>query len=349
VPEPLVNAEYAPPRGWRAAHLQTLRSRLRPPAAPTDGLAATRRLRVAMDDDSGDAIGVVVHTPLPEPPAAPTPQLVLLVHGLGGSAESPYMLATAARLLKAGIAVARLDLRGAGQSVATSTQMYHAGRTADVRTVLDVLSRQPEAVRRDRTPSLGLMGFSLGGNVTLKLLGEPLGRLPVVGGVAVSAPLDLAAGAEYLHHVAFGAYERAMLRGLRADVRRFAGSMSDHDRAAVAAARRLEEFDDAFTARQNGWRDAAEYYAVNSSAQYLPRITVPTLVIHALDDPVVPAGPYRSIDWTGLAEQGYVYRAITRHGGHVGFHQSGNRAPWYADRAVRFFTGPARLDSAQDG
>jgi len=337
VPDPLVNEAFDAPRGWRSAHMQTLRSRLRPARAPTDALAGTRVLHVPMDDGTGDRLRVAVHEPRPAPAPGPAPQLVLIVHGLGGSAESPYVLAAAAELLRAGIAAARLDLRGAGRTNGTSRQMYHAGRTSDVRTVLRALAEAPEASRRPGGPSLGIVGFSLGGNVTLKLLGEPLEGLPVVAGVSVSAPLDLAAGAEFLHHVAFGVYERAMLRGLRADVQRFAGAMTPQERAAVAAARRIEEFDDAFTARQNGWRDAAEYYAVNSAAQYLPRITVPTLVVHAVDDPVVPSGPYRSIDWDGLEGRGWMRRAVTAHGGHVGFHQRGDRPPWYAERAVAFF------------
>ncbi len=332
-----MNASYQAPVGWRSAHMQTLRSRLRPAPAPRDGLAGTRHLTVPMQDGTPDELSLVLHTPVSPAPARPSPQLAVLVHGLGGSAESAYMLATAAQLLRAGIAVARLDLRGAGRAGTSSTQMYHAGRTSDVRTVLAALADQPEARRRDAAPSVAIMGFSLGGNVTLKLLGEPLDGLPVVAGVSVSAPLDLAVGGEYLHRMAFGVYERAMLRGLRADVARFAGPLTDDERAAINAAGTLAEFDDAFTARQNGWRDAAEYYAVNSSAQYLPQITVPTLVVHALDDPVVPSGPYRSIDWTTLAHETPVRRAITAHGGHVGFHQRDGRAPWYAERAVQFF------------
>lgn len=319
--------------------MQTLRSRLRPATAPTDALAATRFLEVPMHDGTGDELSVALHLPRREPPPAPAPQLVMLVHGLGGSSDAAYMTASAAQLLRRGISAARLDLRGAGRDGHRTRQMYHAGRTSDLRTVLRALVEAPEANRRPDGASLGLMGFSLGGNLTLKLLGEPLDGLPVVAGVAVSAPLDLAAGTEYIHHVAFGLYERAMLRGLRADVARFVETMAPEDVAAVAAARRIEEFDDAFTAKQNGWRDAAEYYAVNSAAQYLPRIDVPTLVIHAVDDPVVPAGPYRSIDWAGLESRGFVRRAVTPHGGHVGFHQRGGGPPWYAEEAADFFEG----------
>lgn len=345
----LVTDHFDAPRGWAAAHMQTVRSRLIPPPAPTDGLASTRLLRIPMNDGTADSLGVAVHAPR-ERRVMPGPSLAVLIHGLGGSSESRYILVTAAHLLRAGVAVARLDLRGAGRAGQPSQQMYHAGRTSDVRRVLEALATEPEA--RPAGPgaesgaghpagrNLAVVGFSLGGNITLKLLGEGVPDLPVSGGVAVSAPLDLAAGGEHLHHVAFGLYEQAMLRGLRADVARFAGPMSAEQRDAIAAARRLEDFDDAFTAKQNGWRDAAEYYAVNSSAQYLPHIEVPTLVIHALDDPVVPSGPYRAIDWDGLAQRGHVQRAITARGGHVGFHQRGRKPPWYVERVVAFVTRP---------
>lgn len=99
----------------------------------------------------------------------------------------------------------------------------------------------------------------------------------------------------------FGLYERAMLRELQATVERSA-DMTAEARAAVATARRIAEFDDAFTARRNGWRDSAEYYAVNSAAQCLPRITVPMLVIYAVDDPVVPSAPDRAVDWAALEQ-----------------------------------------------
>ena len=325
----LVNAGFRPAPPWLSGNLQTVADRVRPREHDLDAVSFEERLLVAMEDGSGDALAVRVHRPRVAPRR--DRPIVLVVHGLGGSIDSTYVRASSLGLLRAGYSVARVDLRGVGDSSAHCRMLYHGGRSGDLRSVLRVLADQPDA------DGVAMMGFSLGGNVTLKLLGEPLEGLPVVAGVSVSAPLDLAAGAEFLHHVAFGVYERAMLRGLRADIEQFAGAMTPADRAAVRSARRIEEFDDAFTARQNGWRDAAEYYAVNSAAQYLPLITVPTLVVHALDDPVVPSGPYRSIDWDGLERQGFVRRAVTAHGGHVGFHQHGTRTPWYAERAVAFF------------
>jgi hypothetical protein len=345
VREPLVNADFQAPPGWSSGHLQTMRSRLLRLQIPDALLGDEHRYPIDLDDGSGDRLWVSVHTQRPTPQRPQQrPRLVVLVHGLGGSADAYYARATTAGLLAAGYATARLDLRGAGRFGVDSRHLYHAGRTEDLRAALARLAEDPAA--SDPTsdaastakgePSLALVGFSLGGNLTLKLLGEPMPGLPVRAGVAVSAPLDLAAGADHLHHVLLGAYEQSMLTGLRREVLRDGRELTADQRAAIAQARRIEEFDDAYTARVNGWRDAAEYYAVNSAAQYLPRIQVPTLVVHALDDPVVPSGPYRSVDWSALEAEGPVRRRITRHGGHVGFHERGATVPWYVRQIVDF-------------
>lgn len=296
-----------------------------------------------MDDGTGDRLAVTVHSH-----AGQVRGMVLLVHGLGGSAESVYIRASALALLRAGFDVARVDLRCAGNSKQTSTHAYHAGKTDDLRVVLRHLATRTESVGGTSTAALAVMGFSLGGAMTVKLLGEPLEGLPVAAGVAVSAPLDLVAGATHLSNSTFGVYERAVLRGLRSDVRAPAPDgaprVTPAERAAIERARTLPEFDDAFTAPRNGWRDAQQYYEVNSALPYLPRIAVPTLVIHAVDDPMIPVEPYRRVDWEALERAGHVRRAITPHGGHVGFHERGKSMPWYAGRSVRFLAEnmPAR-------
>jgi predicted alpha/beta-fold hydrolase len=222
----------------------------------------------------------------------------------------------------------------------TSVHTYHAGKTDDLRAVLRVLATRPEALDQRSRPTLAIMGFSLGGAMTIKLLGEPLVGLPLVAGVAVSAPLDLVIGSEHLRTSTFGLYERAVVRGLMGDVLEPTPNgtprLTTDELAALERVRSLSDFDDAITAPRHGWRNAQEYYAVNSAARYLPQITVPTLVIHALDDPMIPAAPYLAVDWESLAAAGHVSRAITEHGGHVGFHERGNPMPWYVGRAVEF-------------
>lgn len=331
----MVNANYPVPLGLKSGHMQSAYSRLLLRRYNLDDLAPARRLSVPTDDGSGDRLTVNIHAS-----DVTGAGLVLLVHGLGGSAESAYIRATSVAMLMAGFSVARVDLRCAGDSKQTSTLTYHAGKTDDLRAVLRRLADEPEAGVKGSDPALAVLGFSLGGAMTIKLLGEPREGLPLRAGVTVSAPLDLVAGAEHLSNAAFGMYERAVLRGLREDLRSRApdGSvrLTPAEQRAVRRARRLPDFDNAITAPWHGWRDAREYYEVNSAGRYLPTVDAPLLLIHALDDPMIPADSYLAIDWQGLAAAGYVHRAITAHGGHVGFHQGGGRLPWYASQAVRF-------------
>ena len=155
----------------------------------------------------------------------------------------------------------------------------------------------------------------LGANATIKLLGEH--SPAVVAGVAVSALLDLAVGAEHLHHIAGGWYERFLLRRLRAESLRPAARYTPEERAAILSAKSIVDFDNAITAPRNGWRDAAEYYRVNSAIRYLDSVQQPLLMIHAKDDPMIPLGPYESVDWNAFPA---VRLVLTEHGGHVGFH-----------------------------
>lgn len=342
----VVNEDFRAPLLLSSAHMQTVRNRVLAARFDPAALSPGRRLLVPTDDDSGDRLVVSLHRTSGTGMASPSRGLVLLVHGLGGSAASVYIQATAVELLRWGFDVARVDLRNAGASKRTSMRTYHAGKTDDLRAVLRVLARQPEATGVHAAPTLAVVGFSLGGAMTLKLLGEPLEGLPIAAGISVSAPLDLVVGAEHLSTAAFGMYERAVVRTLIADAMSPApdgtSRLSPAERAAVAKVRNLPDFDNVVTAPRHGWRDAHEYYTVNSAAQFLPKISVPTLVIHALDDPMIAPAPYLAVDWESLERSGGVRRAITSHGGHVGFHQSGTPTPWYAGRAVRFLSDHVR-------
>ncbi|MEZ5184506.1 MAG: alpha/beta fold hydrolase [Candidatus Nanopelagicales bacterium] len=309
-------------RGWGNPHLQTVRSRIRPARVR---LPASEMVLVDLPDDTGDRLAVHLHEGLPDRP------LVLLIHGLGGTVDSDYIRFTARGLLAEGFPVARLDLRGAGVSGEYSSANYHAGRTEDVRAVIETLGR-PTAV----------VGFSLGGNATIKLLGERTAG--VVAGVAVSAPLDLAVGSEHLHHMAGGLYEKYLLRRLRSESLRPAARYTPEERAAILAARTIVDFDNAITAPRNGWRDAAEYYYVNSSIRFLDQVQAPLLVIHAADDPMIPLGPYQSVDWDALPTTELV---LTEHGGHVGFHGR-DAVPWYVGAVVRFLSGLGYRDPGAD-
>jgi predicted alpha/beta-fold hydrolase len=324
----LINAHFTPATPWLTGNLQTIADRVRPRHHDLAAVSTQTRLLVSMADESGDSLAVRLHDPVSA--ARPDRPIVLVVHGLGGSIDSTYVRATSLGLLRAGYRVARVDLRGVGDSSQHCRMLYHGGRTQDLRWVLQTLAE------RSAANGVALVGFSLGGNVTLKLLGEPLDGIPVRAGVSVSAPLDLSVGIEHLQRRMFGFYERFLVHRLKADTAASGLVLTEAELRAVGQVSTLTQFDDLITAKHNGWADAAEYYSVNSSAQFLPHIEVPTLVVHAVDDPMVPVGPYEAIDWTRLAERTPVRHAVTRTGGHVGFHEQGAELPWYVARAVAF-------------
>ncbi|HSO03303.1 MAG TPA: hypothetical protein VLQ92_02390, partial [Candidatus Limnocylindrales bacterium] len=169
----IVNARFTPAPPWLTGTLQTVADRVHPRTHDLAAASTAQRLVVGMGDGSGDALAVRIHRPRVGP--RPDRPLVLVVHGLGGSIESTYVRAVSLGLLRAGYVVARVDLRGVGDSSEHCQMLYHGGRSEDLRTVLRALADERHAI---------------GGNVTLKLLGEPLDRVPVRAGVAVSAPLD---------------------------------------------------------------------------------------------------------------------------------------------------------------
>lgn len=339
--ESLVTASFPTPLGWSSGHLQTIRSRLVRRRYPLSRHASRRVVTVDLADGTGDRLLVQVHRPRNPRPEAP---LVVLIHGLGGSAASDYVVATALGFLRSGFPVARVDLRSAGLSALTTRHMYHAGRTADLRRTLHALQAEPES-----GAGLAVMGFSLGGAATLKMLGEPMPGLPVRGAVAVSPPLDLTEGAVFLSGAAGGAYERFLVRRLRRESTKPGPDgdpiLTPDETMRIRNARSLPDFDDVVTAPRNGWADAAEYYRVNSAMRFLDRITTPTLVIHSLDDPMIPSGPVRRVDWEALERRG-VRREITPRGGHVGFHERGNPLPWFVGRAIRFLDAEVRSPAA---
>ncbi|MGI9590363.1 MAG: YheT family hydrolase [Myxococcota bacterium] len=305
---------------WWGPDLQTVRNVLRPPAPP--GVAAERRT-LPLSDGSGDALIARLQPPPEERGRA----LAVLIHGLSGSADSAYMHASASALLHRGHPVLRLDLRGAGESRALCRLQYHAGRTADLR---DALLALPEA---RSSAGLVLMGFSLGANLLLKFLAEYGDDFPIVAAASVSAPLDLSAASRRFMARRNRFYQRHMLAAMKTEATLAGAELSEDERRAIASARTVWEFDERFVAPRNGWAGAEDYYAANAALRFLPEIRVPTLVIHALDDPWIPGETHRALDWTrspGLIP------LLPAAGGHVGFHGRDDRQPWH-DRCLAAF------------
>lgn len=317
---------WRPRAPWWGADLQTLRNFLvNPPVdlAPWPG----ERLLLPMRDGSGDRLAATLHRP-----AAATRPLVLLIHGLGGSENSIYMQASAAYHLARGHPVLRLSLRGAGPSRATCRLQYHAGRTQDL---VDAIAALPDDLVRD---GLLAVGYSLGGNVLLKLLGE--GRVnggahpPILAAAAVSAPIELRRAAYRFLDRRNYLYQRWMLARLQREATAPGAAISAQERAGVLRARTVIEFDEFFVAPRNGFAGAEDYYARCSAYPLLDAIRTPTLLIHAADDPWIPVVSYRGRDWSANPA---LTLELTAGGGHVGFHGAGDDAPWHDRRIGTFF------------
>lgn len=242
--------------------------------------------------------------------------IAVLVHGLGGGFESKYIRGLGARLVKAGWRVCVLQLRGAGVEANRLARAYNHGDTSELRFLWRRL--------RDREPRVFLasVGWSLGGNVTLKALAEDGHQAAPDLACAVSVPFRLRECAEHLRLGFARVYQKRMLDALKDMVRRKHARLplqAPADLARALAARDFFEFDDAFTAPVNGYRDAEDYYALAACGQYLALIRRPALILHSLDDPFMPP----SIVPEASALSAHVTLELATRGGHVGFIAAG--------------------------
>jgi predicted alpha/beta-fold hydrolase len=171
-----------------------------------------------------------------------------------------------------------------------------------------------------------LLGQSLGGNLVLKFMGEGGHGLPVLGAVTVSAPIDLAATCATMLTRRNFAYHYAMLAAMKREALAPGAAVSCAEQAAIAAARNVYEYDDRFIAPRFGYRDAQEYYETNAAKNFLSGIALPTLILHALDDPWIPGESYTAVDWQRLP---VIEAVLPSSGGHLGFHGQGSRIPWH--------------------
>ena len=262
---------------------------------------------------------------------APT---LLLIHGLEGSSESTYMLGTAGKAHRAGFNALRLNIRTCGGTQHLAPTLYHSGLSEDLRAVIE------ELIGRDELSEIYLAGFSLGGNQSLKLAGELGEDAPAAlcGIAAVSPSIDLAACADRIRRRDNWLYNRSFLKGLRRRLRHARRLYPErYGTGRLPRTRSIREFDDLFTAPHFGFRGADDYYARASALQFIERIRIPTLVIHAEDDPFIPFAPFRH---PALHNNPHVLLLAPRHGGHVGF-VADQAAPdpdrfWAENRVVEF-------------
>ena len=289
--------EAAP--GLRNPHLQTVvgrivRRRFKP-----------RHDRVRLDTDDGDFIDLDLWRG-PEHPAG----VCLLLHGLEGSARSGYIVSTSEALAAAGIKAVALNFRSCSGEPNRLPRAYHSGQTDDIERALAWVAERYPGVPR------AAVGFSLGGNALLNLLGRDPSECGLRAAAVISVPYDLAASAAALDRGPSRIYGRRFLRSLRSKAREKAARFPDAVGPGAANARTLREFDDLLTAPLHGFRDAADYYERCSSGQFVGSVTIPVLLLHSRDDPFAAAA---SIPVETIRRQPNLSLHLTERGGHLGF------------------------------
>ena len=318
-PEPFV-----PHPVLAGGHRMTLYAWARPRRFPRLPPADARLFRVADDTE------VLGHCHW-QPRRADT-LTVILLHGLEGSSDGHYMRGMADKAWARGFNVVRLNQRNCGGTEHLTRGLYHSGLTADPLAVMRQLAD-------DGLARFAFAGYSLGGNLVLKLAAELDGddRARVVAAAAVSPPIELAACVDALERRENLAYHWNFVRGLRDRLRRKARLFPEAwDTVPLAAIRTVRAFDDAYTAPYHGFAGAADYYHRASARRVLERLTVPALLITAEDDPFVPADTARD---PALASVPGLTCVVTAHGGHCGFigRRSTDSDGYWAERQVVAF------------
>jgi predicted alpha/beta-fold hydrolase len=272
-----------------------------------------------------------------DPQTHPT---LLVVHGLEGSSDSPYMIGTADKAIAAGFNVIRLNLRNCGETFHLTPTIYHAGLTDDLRQLVAELSNN------DGLNELYLAGFSLGGNMVLKLAGEYSGSVPKAlrGVIAISPSIHLASCADAIELKSNLFYHMRFMLSLRRSIKRKAQLYPErYDASRLRGIWTIREFDNQYTAPHSGFKDVSDYYDRASSLPFIKDIQLPTLIIQAKDDPFIPFHPFGGVE---IANNPNVALLATAHGGHVGFVESRLRGEdrFWAERKVVEFVELYRRD-----
>jgi predicted alpha/beta-fold hydrolase len=315
--------DFVPHPFWKGPHRQTLAAYFVGALRPVPIIEGTRTHHVALDD--GDRLALHDDSPTTWRSGDP---VCLMIHGLAGCHASAYMVRIARKLLARGVRVFRMDLRGCGAGALIAKYSYHAGRTDDL--------EQAVAAIRAVCPGspMGIVGFSLGGNLVLKWLGErgDAASSLVARAVAVSPPIELERCVRALSRGWGPLYDRYFARLLWRQLQQRRQRLPDL--AWPNGLRRpsgLFDFDARYTAPLGGFASAEDYYARSSAASLIPHIAVPTVVIASRDDPIALGNC-----WDGVNRPSVLVLKLTNLGGHLGFWECrvGDSDGFWMDRQV---------------
>jgi uncharacterized protein len=316
--------EFVPRRGLRGAHLQTLAGHFLP---RRNLLPAPERRFFCVEE------GVQVRCDCHWQADRSAALTVVIVHGLEGSSDSNYVIGTGNKAWSAGMNVVRMNVRNCGGTERLAPTLYHSGLSSDVGAVVN------ELISKDRLTQVAIAGFSMGGNQVLKLAGEWGSSAPreVKAFAAVCPGMDLAASSAALHLWSNRIYEWRFLLSLWRSMGRKARLFPEiYERPRLRTLGSMRAFDNTVTARYCGFADADDYYRQASASPLVPRIAVPTLVIHAKDDPFVCLLPETQ---AALRANRNIRYVETEHGGHCAFvgEGDGEDARWAERQIVEFF------------
>jgi uncharacterized protein len=265
----------------------------------------------------------------PDPASRPT---VIIVHGLEGSSLSQYVIGTGNKAWDAGMNVVRMNMRNCGGTDKLTPTLYHSGLSGDVGAVLRTLVEQKKLTR------VGLVGYSMGGNLVLKLAGDwgQDGPAQFTAVAAVSPAADLAASADAMHAPLNRMYEYKFLFSLMRTLRRKIALFPERYKMPARKPRTIREWDDMVTAPYCGFRNADDYYYRAAAARVIDRIAVPTLIVHALDDPFIRLLPETR---RKIQANPNVTLLETEHGGHCAFlaESNGYDGRWAERQMIKFF------------
>ncbi len=315
---PVLVSSYSAPSFLKSGHVHTVVANLWRPQAEV----VYRRERI--DTDDGDFLDLDWSCPGSE-------RLAVISHGLEGNSRRAYVLAMARAFNRDGWDVLAWNFRGCGGQINRRPAFYHSGATHDLEAVLS------HALRDGRYRRVGLVGFSLGGNLTMKYLGERGGDAhpALVGGVGFSVPCDLACGSRRSELGQNRIYMKRFLKMLRAKIRakmqNLPGVLDD---AGYERIKTFRDFDERYTAPLHGFASAEDYWAKASARPWLIRIALPALMVNAMDDPLLGPGCF---PWQEARDNPHFHLEAPRHGGHVGFLSfDGDGLCWLERRALEF-------------